>query len=77
MAGDPGSAALARAVVGAVRDSEADVIHIQQAAGTYDFKRAVLLLLLTAAGCHVPLVTTVHEYGWWEWEPNGVPKESA
>ncbi|HKZ26585.1 MAG TPA: glycosyltransferase, partial [Rubrobacteraceae bacterium] len=30
--------------------------------------------LLRAAGCRAPLVTTVHEYGWWEWEPRGVPK---
>jgi glycosyltransferase involved in cell wall biosynthesis len=51
------------------------VVHVQHAAGTYGFKRAVFLLppLLRAAGCHAPLVTTVHEYGWWEWEPRGVP----
>ena len=68
--------ALVRAVRGAVRDEGADVVHVQHAAGTYDFKRAVFFLppLLRAAGCHAPLVTTVHEYGWWEWEPRGVPK---
>src|SRR5215208_469134 len=68
--------ALARAVVRTAGDTRADVIHIQHAAGTYGFKRAVffLPLLLRAAGCHMPLVTTVHEYGWWEWEPRGVPK---
>src|SRR5919199_686887 len=55
---------------------EADAIHIQHAAGTYGFKRAIFFLppLLRAAGCRAPLVTTVHEYGWWEWEPSGVPK---
>ncbi len=63
------------ALVRAVRRAEPDVIHIQHAAGTYGFKRAVFFLppLLRAAGCHAPLVTTVHEYGWWEWEPRGVP----
>jgi glycosyltransferase involved in cell wall biosynthesis len=68
--------ALVRAVVGTVRDTRADVIHIQHAAGIYGFKRAVFFLppLLRAAGCRAPLVTTVHEYGWWEWEPRGVPK---
>ena len=67
--------ALVRAVRGAVRDEGADVVHVQHAAGTYGFKRAVFFLppLLRAAGCHAPLVTTVHEYGWWEWEPRGVP----
>jgi polysaccharide biosynthesis protein PslF len=64
------------ALVRAVRDEGADVVHVQHAAGTYGFKRAVFFLppLLRAAGCHAPLVTTVHEYGWWEWEPRGVPR---
>ncbi len=75
--GLPDLSALARAVRGAVREEGADVIHIQHAAGTYGFKRAVFFLppLLRAAGCRAPLVTTVHEYGWWEWEPRGVPKK--
>ena len=63
------------ALVRAVCRSEPDVIHVQHAAGAYGFKRAVFFLppLLRAAGCRAPLVTTVHEYGWWEWEPRGVP----
>ena len=63
------------ALVRAVRRAKPDVIHVQHAAGAYGFKRAVffLPLLLRAAGCNAPLVTTVHEYGWWEWEPRGVP----
>src|ERR671916_958250 len=67
---------LARAVRGAVRDEGVDVVHVQHAAGTYGFKRAVFFLppLLRAAGCRAPLVTTVHEYGWWEWEPRGIPR---
>ena len=62
-------------LVWAVRRAEPDVIHVQHAAGAYGFKRAVFFLppLLHAAGCHAPLVTTVHEYGWWEWKPRGVP----
>ncbi len=65
---------LVRAVVRAEHEG-ADVIHIQHAAGTYNFKRALFFLppLLRAAGVRAPLVTTVHEYGWWEWEPRGVP----
>jgi len=64
------------ALVRAVHRARPDLIHIQHAAGTYGFKRAVFFLppLLRAAGCHAPLVTTVHEYGWWEWEPRGVPR---
>ncbi len=63
------------ALVRAVRRAKPDVIHVQHAAGAYGFKRAVFFLppLLRAAGCGAPLVTTVHEYGWWEWEPRGVP----
>jgi len=63
-------------LVRAVRRAEPDVIHVQHAAGAYGFKRAVFFLppLLRAAGCRAPLVTTVHEYGWWEWEPRGVPR---
>jgi glycosyltransferase involved in cell wall biosynthesis len=67
--------ALVRAVAGAARDGGAEVIHIQHAAGTYGFKRALFFLppLLRAAGVRMPLVTTVHEYAWWEWEPRFVP----
>ncbi|MCA1716963.1 MAG: glycosyltransferase [Actinobacteria bacterium] len=63
------------ALVRAVRRAKPHVIHVQHAAGAYGFKRAVFFLppLLRAAGCRAPLVTTVHEYGWWEWEPRGVP----
>ncbi len=70
--------ALARAVAKTARDMRADVIHIQHAAGTYGFKRAVffLPLLLRATGCRTPLVTTVHEYAWWEWEPRFVPRRA-
>ena len=66
------------ALVRAVRGEWADVIHIQHAAGAYGFKRAVFFLppLLRAAGCRAPLVTTVHEYDWWEWEPRFVPRRA-
>src|ERR687885_885909 len=63
-------------LVRALRSVRADVIHIQHAAGTYGFKRAVFFLppLLRAAGVRTPLVTTVHEYDWWEWEPRFIPR---
>ena len=66
--------ALVRGVGEAVREG-AEVVHVQHAAGTYGFKRAVFFLppLLRAAGVRVPIVTTVHEYAWWEWEPPGFP----
>lgn len=59
------------ALVRAVRRAKADVLHVQHAAGTYGFRRAVFLLppLLRAAGWRGPIVTTAHEYGWWEWRP--------
>ena len=66
--------ALVRGIRKAVREG-AEAVHVQHAAGTYGFKRAVFFLppLLRAAGVGVPIVTTVHEYAWWEWEPAGVP----
>jgi glycosyltransferase involved in cell wall biosynthesis len=66
------------ALARAVRSVRADVVHIQHAAGTYGFKRAVFFLppLLRAARCRAPLVTTVHEYDWWEWEPRFVPRRA-
>jgi glycosyltransferase involved in cell wall biosynthesis len=52
-----------------------DILHIQHAAGSYRFERPVFLLplLLRLAGYRQPIVTTAHEYGWWEWQPNWFP----
>lgn len=59
----------------AIANSGADLLHIQHAGGTYGFDRSIFLLplWLRAAGCTVPLVTTLHEYGWWEWQPSWLP----
>jgi glycosyltransferase involved in cell wall biosynthesis len=55
------------ALVRAVHNSKADILHIQHTPGIYGFERAILLLplLLKASGWRSPIVTTVHEYGWW------------
>jgi glycosyltransferase involved in cell wall biosynthesis len=52
-----------------------DILHIQHAAGTYGFERAIFLLplLLRLTGWRKPIVITVHEYGWWEWQPRWLP----
>ncbi|WP_035994350.1 glycosyltransferase family 4 protein [Leptolyngbya sp. KIOST-1] len=52
-----------------------DLLHIQHAAGSYRFERSVFLLplLLKLAGYRRPIVTTAHEYGWWEWQPRWFP----
>ncbi|MBE9180451.1 glycosyltransferase [Oculatella sp. LEGE 06141] len=59
----------------AIRSTPADVLHIQHAAGSYGFQRAIFLLpwLLRRVGYRQPIVTTAHEYGWWEWHPNRIP----
>ncbi|WP_414585991.1 glycosyltransferase [Scytonema sp. PCC 10023] len=64
-------------LVQAVHATKADILHIQHAAGTYGFERAIFLLplLLKATGYRQPIVTTVHEYGWWEWQPKGIPPQ--
>ncbi|MBE9009057.1 glycosyltransferase [Pseudanabaenaceae cyanobacterium LEGE 13415] len=65
------------ALVQAVHRSKADILHIQHAAGTYGFDRAIFLLpiLLRATSWNKPIITTVHEYGWWEWEPKWFPSQ--
>lgn len=63
------------ALVRAIHQTQANCLHIQHAAGTYGFDRAVFLLplLLKLSGWRLPIITTVHEYGWWEWQPTQVP----
>lgn len=63
--------ALSRAIV----ESNPDLLHIQHAAGTYGFDRSIFLLplWLRLVGYHRPIVTTLHEYGWWEWQPQWLP----
>ncbi len=62
-------------LVQAIHASKADLLHIQHAAGTYGFDRSIFLLplLLKLTGWRAPIVTTIHEYGWWEWQPKGIP----
>lgn len=59
----------------ALQASKAEILHVQHAAGTYGFERAIFLLplLLKVMGWQRPIVTTVHEYGWWEWQPPRIP----
>jgi glycosyltransferase involved in cell wall biosynthesis len=61
-------------LIRAIHQTQADVLHIQHAAGTYGFDRAIFLLplLLRLTGWHSPIVTTIHEYGWWEWQPRWI-----
>ncbi|HEY9667969.1 MAG TPA: glycosyltransferase [Coleofasciculaceae cyanobacterium] len=64
-------------LVQAIQATPTDILHIQHAAGTYGFERAIFLLplLLKLMGWRKPIVTTVHEYGWWEWQPNFIPPQ--
>jgi glycosyltransferase involved in cell wall biosynthesis len=65
-------------LVRAVHQTSADVLHIQHAAGTYGFERAIFLLplLLRLTGWQAPIVSTIHEYGWWEWQPRWLPPKA-
>jgi polysaccharide biosynthesis protein PslF len=65
------------ALIRAIHRTNASLLHIQHAAGTYGFDRALFLLplLLRQTGWQAPIVTTVHEYGWWEWQPEGIPPQ--
>jgi len=54
------------AVGRAVARTGADLVHVQFAPSAYGFSPAVGLLPFAVRR---PLVTTVHEYGWWAWPP--------
>jgi glycosyltransferase involved in cell wall biosynthesis len=64
-------------LVQAIHSTQADILHIQHAAGTYGFERAVFLLpfLLKLTGWRSPIISTIHEYGWWEWQPKWLPPQ--
>lgn len=64
-------------LVRAIHRTPTDLLHIQHAAGTYGFDRALFLLplLLKLTGWNKPIVTTIHEYGWWEWQPQWLPAQ--
>lgn len=64
-------------LVNAIHRTSADLLHIQHAAGTYGFQRAIFLLprLLRLTGWRKPIVATIHEYGWWEWQPRSLPPQ--
>ncbi len=64
---DPGPRGAAEAAR-AVRAAAVDVVHLQFAPSAYGFSGWPGLLLPDAVR-PVPLVTTVHEYGWWSWAP--------
>ncbi|HEY9878184.1 MAG TPA: glycosyltransferase family 4 protein [Leptolyngbyaceae cyanobacterium] len=55
--------------------TETTLLHIQHAAGSFEFQRSLFLLpfLLRRLGYRKPIVTTAHEYGWWEWQPKWIP----
>ncbi len=62
-------------LVQAIHKTNADLLHIQHAAGTYGFDRSLFLLplLLRLTRWRKPIVTTIHEYGWWNWQPRYLP----
>lgn len=53
-----------------------DVLHVQFAPSAYGYQGAVGALPLLL-GRRLPLVTTLHEYGWWTWRPAAVPEQVA
>lgn len=65
-----------RALTRALRDFDADIVHVQQAPGSYGFHRGVafLPLLWSLFGDRRPLVTTLHEYGGWDWRVANLPE---
>ncbi len=48
------------------RRPDADLVHVQFAPSAYGYSGGVGLLPLRT---RAPIVTTLHEYGWWSWTP--------
>jgi glycosyltransferase involved in cell wall biosynthesis len=46
---------------------QADVVHVQFAPSAFGYSGGIGLLPLAARR---PVVTTLHEYGWWTWQPS-------
>ncbi|WP_231134696.1 glycosyltransferase [Motilibacter deserti] len=62
-----------RAAARAIAGLAPDVVHVQFAPSAYGWSPAVgLLPLLLRRHTSAPVVTTLHEYGWWSW-PRRVP----
>lgn len=62
-----------QAVARAIERLDPDIIHVQFAPSAYRFDAAIGLLPLFV-GDQRPLVTTLHEYGWWSWRPRVIPE---
>lgn len=57
----------------AINEYKPQIIHIQHGAGSYRFNRAIFCLpiMMRLLRWRGKIVTTVHEYGNWEWRPTG------
>jgi glycosyltransferase involved in cell wall biosynthesis len=62
-----GAAAAARAL----RRLDVDLVHVQFAPSAFGYSPSIGLLPLGLGD--LPLVTTLHEYGWWSWPPKVPP----
>lgn len=54
-----------------IRCLDPDLVHVQFAPAAYGFRGSIGLLPHLLGGLR--LVVTLHEYGWWTWEPRWVP----
>ncbi len=52
-----------------------DILHIHHSAPNYGFSPGfgLLPLLLRLRGCTMPIITTIHAYGQWDWQPEFMP----
>ncbi len=62
-----------KSVARAVERLAPDLVHVQFAPSAYGFRGEIGLLPLFLSGS-LPLVTTLHEYGWWSWRPWVIPE---
>jgi len=59
-----------------LRNADPDIVHVQFAPGHYGFRPAVGLLPALLAG-GPPIVSTIHEYGSWFWQPKMLHRKVA
>jgi glycosyltransferase involved in cell wall biosynthesis len=62
-----------RAAARSLRRLDLDAVHVQFAPSAYAYRGGIGLLPLLLAG-GPPLVVTLHDYGWWSWQPRWLPE---
>lgn len=65
-----------RAAARRLRRLDLDAVHVQFAPSAYAYRGGIGALPLLLPG-GPPIVVTLHDYGWWSWQPGWLPRRLA